>query len=145
MTIADDIDNLTLIPLFATFEPQALRRLTLSAETRLLRAGDALFRRGEASDGGYILANGSIALETDDGARPPVEILRPYALIGEAALVAPTTRPVTAIAREPSTVLKVARGLFHQILEQHPLTAARVRGFFETRLTAFAQELKFEA
>ena len=54
MTLDDDIDNLARIPLFSIFEPNALRMLALSTETRLLRAGDVLFRRGEMSDGGYV-------------------------------------------------------------------------------------------
>jgi CRP-like cAMP-binding protein len=37
-------------------------------------------------------------------------------------------------------VLKVPRALFHQILEQHPATAARVRDFLRDRLLAFARQ-----
>ncbi len=70
MALDDDIANLRRIPLFEDFEVEALRLLTFSAETKLLRAGDALFRRGEASDGGYILTNGSIALEKHDDGTP---------------------------------------------------------------------------
>lgn len=145
MTLDDDIDNLTRIPLFAIFEPGALQTLAVSAETRLLRAGDTLFRRGEASDGGYILCIGSIALDPHDDGRPADRILRPWTLIGEVALVAPSTRPANALAREPTTVLKISRALFHQVLEQHPLTAARVRDFFRRRLLEFADSLEFDA
>jgi CRP-like cAMP-binding protein len=141
----DDLENLMRIPLFAAFEPEALRMLAFNGETRLLRAGDRLFRRGEESDGGYVLTNGSIALETHDDGRPAEKILRPWTLLGETALIAATARPVTATAREPSTVLKVSRGLFHQILEQHPLTAARVRGLVKERLRDFTRELTLEA
>jgi len=141
MAVDSDIENLQRIPVFAAFEPEALRALAFRAETRVLRAGDILFRRGEASDGGLILVVGSIGLETHDDGRPADKILRPWALLGEIALVANTTRPVSAIAREPSTVLKIPRPLFHYILEQHPLTAARVRQFFKSRLEEFAQGL----
>jgi CRP-like cAMP-binding protein len=144
MTLDDDIVNLTRIPLFANFEPGALRMLAFTSETRLLRAGDTLFRRGEASDGGYVLTIGSIALDRHDDGRPAEKILRPWTLLGEVALVAASTRPVTAIAREPTTVLKIGRGLFHQTLEQHPLTAARARDFFRTRLMEFAEDMKFD-
>jgi len=138
MTLDDDISNLTRIPLFAIFEPGALRMLAFSSEARLLRTGDMLFRRGETSDGGFILTMGSVALDPYDDGRPPMQILRPWALIGEMALLAPLTRPVTAMAREPTTVLRTSRTLFHQILERHPLTAARTRDFFRDRLVDFA-------
>lgn len=120
MALDDDIANLRRIPLFEDFEVEALRLLTFSAETKLLRAGDALFRRGEPSDGGYILTNGSIALEKHDDGRPADKVLRPFALIGETALITETTRPVTAIAREPATILKITRALFLRILEDFP-------------------------
>ncbi|PPD45500.1 MAG: cyclic nucleotide-binding protein [Methylocystis sp.] len=138
-SLDDDIDNLTRIPLFAIFEPGALRMLAFSSETRLLRAGDALFRRGEESDCGYILTMGAIALLTHDDGRSPAHVLRPWALIGEIALVTPSLRPVTARALEPSTVLRISRALFHQILEQHPSTAARARDFFRERLVDFSR------
>ncbi len=138
MTLDDEIDNLRRIPLFTIFEVSALQRLAFSAETRLLRAGDLLFQRGNESDGGFILTLGSIALTTGD-ARAPAHVLRPWALIGEMALVAPSLRPVGARALEPSTLLKVRRALFLQVLEQHPLTAARVREFFRERLVDFTR------
>jgi CRP-like cAMP-binding protein len=140
MTNDDDIDNLTRIPLFAIFEPNALRMLAFSSETRLMRAGDVLFRRGEESDGGYILSMGSIGLFPHDDGRPPAQVLHPWALIGEVALAAPSTRPVTARAMEPTTTLKIGRALFHQILEQHPATAIRTRDFFRDRLVGFTRQ-----
>lgn len=138
MTLDDDIDNLTRIPLFAIFEAAALRSLAFASETRLLRTSDLLFRRGDESDGGYILTMGSVGLATHED-RPPVQVLHPWALIGEMALVAPSTRPVTARAMEPTTVLKIGRAIFHQILEQHPATAARARDFFRERLVDFTR------
>lgn len=139
MTPEDDLDHLTRIPLFAIFEAGALRKLALSSETRLFRSGDTLFRRGEESDGGYILAMGSVGLLPHDD-RPPTHILRPWALIGETALVAASRRPVTARAMEPTTALKIGRGLFHQILEQYPATASRTRDFFRDRLVNFTRQ-----
>lgn len=144
MALDDDIGNLRRIPLFEDFETEALRLLAFSAETKLLRAGDALFRRGEPSDGGFILTSGSIALEKRDDGRPADKIVRPFALLGETALITATTRPITAIAREPATILKVTRALFHRILEEYPGTAARVRRRLAARLDDFARELTFD-
>ena len=131
--------------LFAVFEPEALRGVIYGAATRLLRAGDVLFRRGETADGGYLLAAGSVAIEGREPGAPAEKILRPLVLLGETALVAATARPMTAFAREPSTVLKISRTLFHQILEKHPVTAARVRALFQDRLKQFAAGMTFDA
>lgn len=138
MTLNDEIENLRGIPLFAAFEPAALQLLAFSLETRLLRASEVLFRCGEESDGGYVLILGSIGLLTP-GQNKASHVVRPWALIGEMALVASSRRPVTARALEPSTVLKITRPFFHQLLEQHPDTAAQVHDFFRERLMTFAR------
>lgn len=138
MILDDEIENLRRIPLFAAFEPDALQMLAFSLETRVFRAGDILFRAGDESDGGFVLILGSVGLSTDD-ASGDLRVIRPWALIGEMALVAPSRRHVTARAREPSSVLKISRPFFHQLLEQHPATAARVREFFRERLLEFAR------
>jgi len=112
--------------------------LAFSLETRVLRAGATLFREGEESDGGFVLILGSVGLATN-GKSEDARVIRPWALIGEMALIAPSRRPVTARALEPSSVLKITRPFFHQLLEQHPVTAARVREFFRERLVEFAR------
>ena len=140
-----ELEELLKIELFSALEPEALRAVVFGAETRIFRAGDTLFRRGEAADCGYLLTKGSIAIEAGQPGRPADKILHPMALLGEIALVAATVRPVTALAREHSTVLRISRALFHQALERHPLSAARVRQLFKDRLTGFFEEIKFEA
>src|SRR5579862_8333917 len=95
----DDLHDLTRHPVLAALEPDALRFVALSADQRILRSGEVLFYRDEPSDGGYFLRSGSLALELG-GAAADDKILQPPALIGEMALIAPTRRPASAIARE---------------------------------------------
>ena len=49
------------IPIFAQMEKDARGKLARALETSSLRVGDVLFHKGEPSDGGYVVANGSIA------------------------------------------------------------------------------------
>ena len=137
MSLGDDIRNLSRIPLFGELEPEALRLIAFAAETRILRAGDILFRRGEESDGGYIVLTGSVALDTVGDGSPAPQIVGPNTLIGEIALISQTERPVTAIAREPTTVLKVPRTLFHRMLKEFPASAHRLRAAIQARLASF--------
>jgi CRP-like cAMP-binding protein len=141
MALQDDIARLARVPLFAVLEPDALRLIAFSAETRILRAGDVLFRRGDTSDGGYIVRTGSIALDIDGVGAPAAQIARVDDLIGETALITLVERPVTAIAREPSTVLKVSRKLFHRVLQEFPESAVRLREALSERLVGFTKEL----
>ncbi len=136
----DDLYDLTRHPILAVLEPDALRFIALSAAQRILRSGEILFRRDEPSDGGYLLRSGALVLEAGDGDQEE-KIVRPPTLIGEMALIAPTRRPVTATAQEPSGVLQISRSLFQRALSESPRSAERLRRLLEKRLHGFAQEL----
>ena len=58
MALDDDVRDLARLPLFQEIEPEALRLLAFSAETKILRLGDVLFRKGEPSDSGYFILSG---------------------------------------------------------------------------------------
>jgi signal-transduction protein with cAMP-binding, CBS, and nucleotidyltransferase domain len=126
MTLEDDLRELSRIPLLEKLEAEPRRLLAFSGETKILRAGDVLFRKGEA---------------TDDDGTPATRIVGKGVLIGEIALLSQTERPVTAIAREPSTVLKISRALFHRVLKEYPRSAMNVRAAIETRLIEFTADL----
>jgi len=141
MSLDEDFRRLSRIPMFSALEPEALRLIAFSAETRILRAGDILFRRGETSDCGYIVLSGSIALDATAGGEPARLVIRRNGLVGDLALIIETGRPATAIAREPSTVLKVPRTLFHRVLQEFPRSAERIRLGMTERLSEFVDEL----
>jgi CRP-like cAMP-binding protein len=140
MALEDDIRNFSRNPTLAALEPDALRHLALAAETRILLKGDVLFRRDEISDGGYVLVSGSLALDPSDHGQAE-HILRPPTLIGDMALITKTKRPATAIAREPTTILKISRQLFHRILNESPRSAERLKSLLSDRLVEFMHEL----
>jgi len=54
-------------------------------------------------------------------------------LLGELALFTETTRPVTATATEPSTVLCIPRPLFLKMLDGYPDAAVRLREILAKR------------
>jgi CRP-like cAMP-binding protein len=142
VALEDDIRKLSRVSLFRALETDALRLIAFGAETRILRAGDTLFRSGDKSDAGFILLSGAIALDEKNDGSPPAHIVRPDSLIGEAALLVETERRATAIAREPSTVLKISRELFHRVLREYPQSAQRLRAAMANELRSFVQELE---
>jgi CRP-like cAMP-binding protein len=141
MGVEEIIGKLARIPAFAGIEPEALRLLAFSAETRILRAGDVLFRRDEISNDGFVVLVGSIAMDASGDGAVTARIVRPPALIGDLALLTQTRRPATAIAREPSTVLRISRLLFRRVLHEFPDSAERLRQSVGTRLLQFTGEL----
>lgn len=140
MALDDDVRDLARLPLFQEIEPEALRLLAFSAETKILRLGDVLFRKGEPSDAGYFVLSGSFQLE-DPAREGSQKVIPAYTLIGEMALFTNTQRPATVIAREPSTVMKIGRHVFHRVLKEYPKTAVRIRVSLEARLVGLSDSL----
>src|SRR5450631_4651009 len=140
MGLEEDIGKLARNPTFASIEPEALRLIAFSGDSLVLRAGDVLFRRDEISSSGYVVLSGSIAMDASHTGAA-ARIVRPPGLIGDQALLTQTRRPATAIAREPSTVLRIPRALFHRVLQEFPESAERLRQSLSERLDQFIGEL----
>src|SRR3712207_1121609 len=120
MALEDDIAILARAPLFSLLDREALRLVAFAAENRPMRAGDVLFRKGDRSDGGYVVSRGAIALDARDDGSPATWIAGEGSLIGQTALFIRVDRPATATAREPSTVIRVSPSLMRRVLEEFP-------------------------
>jgi CRP-like cAMP-binding protein len=142
MTIEDDIAFLERVPSFAILGRDALRILAIGAESRYVHSGEVLFTVGDPADAGYVVQDGSFTLKSDntDSTAAEVTVTR-GALLGELALLTETTRPVTAIAAEPSTVIRVPRSLFLKMLEGFPDSARRLRDHIATRTNQAAKDM----
>ena len=140
MSLEDDMALLSRVALLAGLERDALRLLAFAAEPRQLRAGDVLFRKGEPSDGGYVVTQGAVAM-IEDETRTADAIIGPGGLIGEIALITETKRPATAIAREPTHVLRISRAMFRRTMEEYPELAKRLANDLRHRVTSISADL----
>ena len=141
MALDDDIALLARQPLLSLMERDALRLVAFAAESRTLRAGDVLFRLGEPSDGAVLVISGAVALNSREDGQPAEEIAGPGALIGEMALFAAVARPVTAIAREPTQVMRLSRSVMRRVLAESPASAEAVAAAISERLRGFVGQL----
>jgi CRP-like cAMP-binding protein len=123
MALEDDIAVLTRAPLFGLLEIEAIRLIAFAAETRSLRAGEVLFRKGDKGDGAYVVARGAIVLDAREDGSPATFVAEEGALIGQTALFLRIARPATATAREPSMVMRISPTLLRRVLEEHPSAA----------------------
>ena len=121
MALDDTIALLRGAPLIGLFDTDALRLLAFSAETRRLRQGEVLFSRGDRSDGGYVVASGTIGIAVPGG--QPDLLVGPGSLIGRIALLVRTERPATATAREPAELLRISPTLMRRVLAEFPSAA----------------------
>jgi CRP-like cAMP-binding protein len=123
MALADDIAVLLNAPLFSLMEHDALRLIAFAGEGVSLKAGEVLFRRGERSDGGYVVMQGALLLDARDDGSPGTVVAGPSWLVGRSALFTRGARPATAVAREPSALLRISPALMRRVLEEFPAAA----------------------
>jgi CRP-like cAMP-binding protein len=142
MALDDDITILSQAPLFSLLERDALRLVAFASETRTLRDGDVLFRKGDRSDGGYVVGRGAISLDANEDGSPAAFVAGPGSLIGQAALFTRISRPATATAQEASTVIRVTPSLMRRVLEEFPDAAAAMRAAMAEELTRLTQGLE---
>jgi CRP-like cAMP-binding protein len=138
MALEEDMALLAQVALFRDMDRDALRLLAFSAERRRLRAGDTLFRKDDISEYSFVVVSGAITLIDDDVA---TAIVGPGTLIGEMALLSETRRPTTAIAREPTIILRLSRQMFRRTLEEYPSTAANIATELRQRVLNISNQL----
>jgi len=142
MTIEDDIAFFERVPTLSMLGRGALRILAIGAESRYVHSGETLFKVGDEADSGYVVQEGSFNLTpraSDSGKSVKVGV---GTLLGELALFTETTRPVTATALEPSTVLCIPRPLFLKMLDGYPEAAIRLRDVLAKRIAESERDMQ---
>jgi CRP-like cAMP-binding protein len=140
LALDDTIGLLARAPIVGLFEQDALKLLAFSAETRRLRPGEALFNRGDRSDGGYVVTRGRIAMTSTEAAEPVV--VGPSSLIGRLALFVRMQRPARAVALDAAEVLRISPTLMRRILTEFPTAADTMRAEIAADLAEFTAELE---
>jgi CRP-like cAMP-binding protein len=141
MSLDDDIAFFERVPTFAALGAQALRILAIGAETKRLQSGAVLFYAGELTDGGYLVQEGALLLEPGTSNEGKQFTAGPGTLVGELALLTNIVCPATAIAKEPTVVIRISRSLFKKMLEGYPAAAETLRDVMAERLNSWEREL----
>jgi CRP-like cAMP-binding protein len=141
MGLEDDIAFFEQVPTLSALGKQALRILAIGAESRRLPSGAVLFYAGELADGGYVVQEGSLLLEPGTMSEGKESIVGPGTLVGELALLTEMVCPATAIAKEPTVVIRISRSLFKKMLEGYPAAALKLRDMMSERLNSWEREL----
>jgi CRP-like cAMP-binding protein len=105
-------------PLRSMLESQA-------SEIRLA-PGEVLFEQGDPGDALYAIVEGALEFSvlSAAGRKLTLDMMRPGAVFGEITLFDPGERTATAIAAEPSLVLRLRSGDLLDQIRQHPELAA---------------------
>ena len=93
-------------------------------------------------EGGYLVLKGSLAIfDTRDALGEPSKVVYSPGLVGELAMIADTEAAGSIISREPTTLLRVSRAVFHRILSEYPRSADAVRRMVSERLSSLSSQL----
>jgi CRP-like cAMP-binding protein len=141
MTIEDDIAFFERVPTLSMIGRPALRILAIGAESRYVHSGEVLFSAGDPADSGFVVQEGAFDLRTSHADGSESIVVGRGTLLGELALLTETVRPVTATAKEPSTVLRIPRTLFLKMLEGYPDAAKKLRDILATRADQSTREI----
>jgi CRP-like cAMP-binding protein len=141
MGLEDDIAFFERVPTFAVLGRQALQILAIGAESKQLQSGAVLFYAGELAEGGYVVQEGSLLLQPGTFSEGKEITAGPGTLVGELALLTDMVCPATAIAKEPTVVIRISRSLFKKMLEGYPAAAVKLRDIMAERLEGWTREL----
>jgi CRP-like cAMP-binding protein len=140
--LANEVDLLRRVPLFAGIEPSKLRLLAYTSDVVTFRQGKRLFRKGDPGDAAFIIISGEaeVIVSTDSG-EIPVAVLRDGDFLGEIAILCDVARTATVRARSELKTLKISKDTLLQIIRQFPEIGIEVMRTLAHRLSHTTAEL----
>lgn len=116
--LAARVQTLQRVSAFAAVPEGALVTLAAMVRTERFAEGEAVARTGEAAEHVFVLAEGRLRVEREDGAF--LRELVPVALLGEYGMFGDGQRTATVLATQPSVLLIVDYVRFRAFLIQFP-------------------------
>lgn len=116
------------LPMFAGLNGELLQRMMADAHPVESARGTLLFTEGSPADAFYVVLEGQIKLFAllSDGRESIIEIIRPVATFGEAAVLAGGGFPVNAEVIEDAVLIKIGRRAFLSTLREDHQVAYRI-------------------
>lgn len=133
MSVDQDIAILEQVPMLRVLGRGILRMIAMGAETRQVHTGEMLFAPNEKPDCAFVVQEGLFALSIDPENSQRVIEAGPGTMLGEFALLTDAARPHSAIAQQPSTVMRISRSMFTKILDNDADAAVRLRDYVARR------------
>lgn len=110
------------VELFNKLTPDQLARIATIAKESHCPPGKVILEPGKAPDALYVVIEGAVEIAQRDG---PVTIARQNDVLGAWALFDPEPLPISAKTAEDTTVLRIGRDDFYDLLSDHmEITAA---------------------
>jgi predicted acylesterase/phospholipase RssA len=126
-TTGVSVSTLAGVPLLAGADADALESLAADARPCRALAGDWVLREGDSADDLFVVLRGRVRVVTQAGGdERTLRVLGPGAAIGELALLTGAPRSASVQALRDSTLLRLHRASFVDLIERDPGFAAAV-------------------
>ncbi|MEO8102095.1 MAG: Crp/Fnr family transcriptional regulator [Betaproteobacteria bacterium] len=147
MTTNPDIpihDFLANIPLLRDASPDEVERMAAGTRRVYAQKGEALFRRGEACEGFWIVLYGQVklAVTSPQGMEKVIEIVGPGLTFGEAIMFMDTPYIVSAQSLADSLLLHVSKRTVFSELERNPAFARKMLAGLSRRLHGLIRDVE---
>jgi NTE family protein len=126
-TTGVSVSTLAGVPLLAGADSEALEALAADAQPCRVLAGDWVLREGDQADDLFVVLRGRMrVVSRADGEERTLRVLGPGAAIGELALLTGALRSASVQALRDTTLLRLHRGSFVELIERDARFAAAV-------------------
>jgi len=118
---------LTQSPLFRNLDESERVQILIIGQVRTVKAGEVLFREGDAGDGLYIVMKGSVRISKQGATgEEALAVLEPPAFFGEMALIDLAARAADAIANEDSELFFLPLQELRSVIDAYHKLALKV-------------------
>ena len=118
---------LTQSPLFRNLDESERVQILIIGQVRSVKAGEVLFREGDAGDGLYVVMKGSVRISKQGATgEEALAVLEPPAFFGEMALIDFAARAADAIANEDTELFFIPLPELRSLIEAQHRIALKI-------------------
>jgi len=140
--VANLSDIIRNIPLFSGLSREDIAKILGKLEERSFSSGATVFSQGDQGDAFYLIQSGAVqvVLESAGGRSESIAVLGPQDWFGEMALLSEEPRSATIIAVKDSTVWRLSREDWDELIEKHPKWLLHFCAILSKRLSYAEQQ-----
>ncbi|MBI4488105.1 MAG: anion permease [Deltaproteobacteria bacterium] len=137
--LADTIRN---IPLFSGLPREDIAKVLGKLEEKSFASGTTIFCQGDKGDSFYFIQSGAVqvVLEGAGGRSESIAVLGPQDWFGEMALLSGEPRSATIITVKDSTVWRLSRESWDELIDKHPTWLLHFCATLSKRLSRAEQQ-----
>lgn len=141
-TLNEEVEMLRKIPLFASIDPGKLKLLAFASDRKIYKAGQDLFKQGDAGDAAFVIVSGDADIIVTTGNKEViVATVTTNEIIGEISILCEVPRTATVRAKDKLEVLTIKKEHFLGLVSQVPSLGIEVMRELASRLQKTTTEL----